>query len=398
MIMFLYDVIIIGAGAAGLMCAIEAGKRGRRVVVIDHTDKIGEKIRISGGGRCNFTNLYCSPDQYISTNPHFCRSALKRYSQHDFVALVERHKIGYHEKGHGQLFCNSSAMDIIRMLLDECESAGVTVEKSTKINSISQSPDESRYQCITNKGIYQSVSLAVACGGLSIPKIGASPFGFRIAEQFGHTIIPPRAGLVPLTFDPILLAETKAISGVSLDPVRVYSQSGKSFDDAILFTHRGISGPAILQISSYWKPGEDIVINLLPDRDVFTWLKDQRQEHGKRAILTVLETAIPHRLSAIILESLDITGRIGDLSDAALKRLSQRLEEWCVKPSGSEGYRTAEVTLGGVNTAEISSKTFESTLQTGLYFIGEVVDVTGHLGGFNFQWAWSSGWCAGQYV
>lgn len=398
MIMFLYDVIIIGAGAAGLMCAIEAGKRGRRVVVIDHTDKIGEKIRISGGGRCNFTNLYCSPDQYISTNPHFCRSALKRYSQHDFIALVEKYKIGYHEKGHGQLFCNSSATDIIRMLLDECESAGVTVEKSTKIDSISQSPDGSRYQCVTNKGIYKGESLVVACGGLSIPKIGASPFGFRIAEQFGHTIIPPRAGLVPLTFDPYLLTETKTISGVSLDPVRVHSQSGKSFDEAILFTHRGISGPAILQISSYWKPGEDIVINLLPDRDVFTWLKDQRHEHGKRAILTILETIIPHRLSAIILKSLDITGRIGDLSDAALKRLSQRIEEWRVKPSGSEGYRTAEVTLGGINTAEISSKTFESTLQPGLYFIGEVVDVTGHLGGFNFQWAWSSGWCAGQYA
>lgn len=396
--MFSYDVIIIGAGAAGLMCAIEAGKRGRRVVVIDHTDKIGEKIRISGGGRCNFTNLYCSPDQYISANPHFCRSALKRYSQHDFIALVEKHKIGYHEKGYGQLFCNLSATDIIRMLLDECEWAGVTIEKSTKIDSINQSPDDSHYQCMTNKGIYQSVSLVVACGGLSIPKIGASPFGFHVAEQFGHTIIPPRSGLVPLTFDPILLAETKAISGVSLDPSRVLSQSGKSFDDAILFTHRGISGPAILQISSYWKPGEDIVINLLPDRDVLTWLKEQRQEHGKRSILTVLETVMPHRLSAIILESLNITGRIGDLSDAVLKRLSQRLEEWRVKPSGSEGYRTAEVTLGGVNTAEISSKTFESTRQPGLYFIGEVVDVTGHLGGFNFQWAWSSGWCAGQYV
>lgn len=392
-----YDVIIIGAGAAGMMCAIEAGKRGRRVILLDHAENIGEKIRISGGGRCNFTNLYCAPDKYISANPHFCRSALKRYSQHDFIALIERHQIGYHEKTLGQLFCDSSATDLIRMLLDECQKAGVDIHPSTTIERISLTP-ENQYHCQTNKGAVHGAALVVACGGLSIPKIGATPFGFHIAEQFGHSIIPPRAGLVPLTFDPIVLADTKDMSGISLDPAQVHSQSGTIFEEAILFTHRGISGPAILQISSYWQPGEDIIINLLPHLDVFLWLKEQRHGHGKRAALSVLETILPHKLARKILDSLAISGRIGDLPDTELKRLTDRLQRWRVKPSGSEGYRTAEVTLGGVNTAEISSKTFESTKQPGLYFIGEVLDVTGHLGGFNFQWAWSSGWCAGQYV
>lgn len=392
-----YDVIIIGAGAAGLMCAIEAGKRGRRVAILDHSAKIAEKIRISGGGRCNFTNMHCAPDKYISANPQFCRSALKRYTQHDFIDMVERHGIAYHEKTLGQLFCDNSAGDIIDMLLKECADAGVTIRSATSIDAVEQS-ETGEYHCRTSMGAMQSASLVIACGGLSIPKIGATPFGYQLAEQFGHTIIPPRAGLVPLTFDPAILTDTKALSGISVNPAQVQSASKKTFEEAVLFTHRGISGPAILQISSYWQPGEPITLNLKPDMDVLEWLKQQRQIQGKRAALSILETILPQKLAQKILETLDITGRIGDLPDKVLARIAARIQSWSVKPSGSEGYRTAEVTLGGVNTDEISSKTFESKKQAGLYFIGEVVDVTGHLGGFNFQWAWSSGWCAGQYA
>lgn len=391
-----YDVIIIGAGAAGLMCAIEAGKRGRRVAILEHSTKIAEKIRISGGGRCNFTNLHCAPDKYISNNPKFCHSALKRYTQHDFIAMVARHGIRYHEKTLGQLFCDKSANDIIEMLLTECKQVKAIIQTATSIEKIEYG--DAAYTCTTNNGILRGPSLVVACGGLSIPKIGATPFGYHIAEQFGHNIVPPRAGLVPLTFDPAILNDTKEMSGISIDPAQVFSQSQKMFEEAILFTHRGISGPAILQISSYWKAGEDIVINMLPHTDVAAWLKQQRQAHGKRAILTTLESILPHKLAQHILERTSVSGRTGDLSDKTIKILTDRIQQWRVKPSGSEGYRTAEVTLGGVDTNELSSKTFESNRQQGLYFIGEVVDVTGHLGGFNFQWAWSSGWCAGQYV
>lgn len=391
-----YDVIIIGAGAAGLMCAIEAGKRGRRVAIIDHSAKIAEKIRISGGGRCNFTNLHCAPDKYISANPKFCHSALKRYSQHDFIAMVERHGIAYHEKTLGQLFCDNSAADIIGMLLKECETAGVVIHAATTIEAVEN--DGAFYAFKTSKGMVRSESLVVACGGLSIPKIGATPFGYHIAEQFGHRVIPPRAGLVPLTFDPAILNDTKEMSGLSVDPARVHSESKKFFEEAILLTHRGISGPAILQISSYWKPGEDIVINLLPHTNLAGWLKEQRQTNGKRATLTTLESILPHKLASHIIDKTGVANRTGDLPDKAIKALVDRIQAWRVKPSGSEGYRTAEVTLGGVSTDELSSKTFESSRQSGLYFIGEVVDVTGHLGGYNFQWAWSSGWCAGQYA
>ena len=392
-----YDVVIVGAGAAGLMCAIEAGKRRRKICIIDHAEKIAEKIRISGGGRCNFTNFYCAPDRYISSNPHFCRSALKRYSQHDFISMVERHGIAYHEKTLGQLFCDNSANDIITMLLNECRDAGVTIYTSTIIDKI-RFEETGRYNVSTGKGVFDTQSLVIACGGLSIPKIGATPFGYHVAEQFGHSIIPPRAGLVPLTFDPALLVETKELSGISVDPVEVKSESGKIFDEAILFTHRGLSGPAILQISSYWKPGENIYLNLTPRIDITQWLKQQRQTQGRSNVSANLEIILPKRLVHQILSTLSVSGRIGDMSDAAMKTLASRINKWSVKPSGSEGYRTAEVTLGGVNTDELSSKTFESNKQEGLYFIGEVVDVTGHLGGFNFQWAWSSGWCAGQYA
>lgn len=391
-----YDVIIIGAGAAGLMCAAEAGKRGRSVLVLERSGKIAEKIRISGGGRCNFTNLHCAPDKYISRNPQFCKSALKRYTQHDFIALVEAHNIAYHEKTLGQLFCDHSANDIIQMLLGLCGDGKVQIRTSVDISEVAY--NDGRYICEAGDHIFESESLVVACGGLSIPKIGATPFGFKIAEQFGHNMISPRAGLVPLTFDPAILNNTKNLSGLSVDPARVTSACGKFFDEAILFTHRGISGPAILQISSYWQAGEAIAIDLKPDMDVFDWLKKQRQAHGKRHVLNVVESILPQKLAQQIVGEIGGVVQIGDAGDKMLKNLAERIQRWQVKPSGSEGYRTAEVTLGGVDTNDISSKTFESRKQNGLYFIGEVVDVTGHLGGYNFQWAWSSGWCAGQYV
>ena len=391
------DVVIIGAGAAGLMCALTAGGRGRRVCVLEHTDKIAEKIRISGGGRCNFTNLHCAPDRYLSNNPHFCRSALKRYTQYDFIDLVTRHNIPYHEKTLGQLFCDDSARDIIDMLVRECDQGRVDIQTATTVQAIDRD-DPGRFVVTTSRGVVACTSLVVACGGLSIPKIGASPFGYEIAKQFGLNIIPTRAGLVPLTFDPAVLDITKDLSGVSIDPVRVQSQSGMTFDEAMLFTHRGISGPAVLQISSYWHPGEDISINMYPQADVLPWLKDQRKTQPKSMLHTVLGDILSKRLAQKIAEDLAVDGRMADLSDKILVTVAARIADWRVKPSGSEGYRTAEVTLGGVDTDDVSSKTFEAKAVPGLYFIGEVLDVTGHLGGFNFQWAWSSGHCAGQVV
>lgn len=389
------DVIIIGAGAAGLMCAIEAGKRGKKTIILDHSAKIAEKIRISGGGRCNFTNLHCAPDKYVSNNKRFCTSALTRYTQHDFMAMVDRHGIAWHEKTLGQLFCDHSAEDIIQMLLKECADVGVTISLTTNIEKIVK---EDIFVISTDKGVYNGKSLVVACGGLSVPKIGASPLGYKIAEQFGLNVIAPRAGLVPLTFDPALLSYTKELSGLSVDPSTVGSEDGTSFREGMLFTHRGLSGPSILQISSYWQQGEEIIVNLSPDLDVLNWLKEQRTSQAKAMAHTVLGEILPKRLAQTIVDELKIEGRMGDLSDKILKPLSERITAWRVKPSGSEGYRTAEVTLGGVDTQELSSKTLESRKVTGLYFIGEVVDVTGHLGGYNFQWAWSSGWCAGQFV
>lgn len=391
-----WDVIIIGAGAAGLMCGIEAGKRGKRVLILDHSEKIAEKIRISGGGRCNFTNVNCAPDKFLSQNPAFCRSALARYSPRDFIAMVERHGIAYHEKSLGQLFCDNSAVEIIDMLLKECADVGVTLQTGTEILSV-EKIDEA-FIVKTAKNMATAPSLVVATGGLSIPKIGATPFGYQIAEQFGLNVVQPRAGLVPLTFAPETLEMTVAISGVSVDPASVSSESGKTFDEAVLFTHRGLSGPVILQISSYWQPGEDIVLNLAPSMDVLSWLKEQKRTNGKSAMQSILADILPKRLAHIILDLLKIEGRLGDMSDKLLQTVADHVQKWRIRPAGSEGYRTAEVTLGGVDTSELSSKTFESAKCKGLYFIGEVVDVTGHLGGYNFQWAWSSGWCAGRYV
>jgi predicted Rossmann fold flavoprotein len=390
------DTLIIGAGAAGLICAIEAGKRGRSVILIDHSDKIAEKIRISGGGRCNFTNLHCAPNRYLSQNPHFCTSALKRYTQHDFIALVHKHGIPYHEKTLGQLFCDHSAKDIINMLVMECENAGVAIHSSVTVQDIEKTDDGFIVQ--TSNGEITASSLVIATGGPAIPKMGATGFGYEVAKQFGLNIIPHRAGLVPLTFDENLLNYTKDLSGVAVDPVRVQSVSGKTFDEAMLFTHRGISGPSILQISSYWNPGEEITINLSPQVNVLQWLKQQRQSQPRVMIHNILSELLPKRLAQKIADDSGITNRMADLSDKILQSLSDMIENWRVTPNGSEGYRTAEVALGGVDTDELSSKTFETKKIPGLYFIGEVVDVTGHLGGFNFQWAWSSGWCAGQYV
>ncbi|PZP55052.1 MAG: aminoacetone oxidase family FAD-binding enzyme [Micavibrio aeruginosavorus] len=389
------DVVIIGAGAAGLMCAIEAGKRGREVILIDHAARIAEKIRISGGGRCNFTNINCAPDKFISQNPDFCRSALKRYTQRDFIKMVDQHNIAYHEKTLGQLFCDKSANDIISMLKNQCLDAGVRILTETSVDKISKS---SVYDLSTSQGNLSCRSLVIATGGPSIPKMGSSAFGYEIAEQFGLKMVPPRAGLVPLIFDPILLQYTKELSGVSVDPVEVKSMSGKKFREAMLFTHRGLSGPAILQISSYWDPGEEIEINLLPDIGIYEFLRDKRKSEPKTVLNNLLSEYLPKRLAVLITEELALKGNIADQSDQKLKILSDRIGKWSVKPSGSEGYRTAEVTLGGVDTDEISSKTFEAINVPGLFFIGEVLDVTGHLGGYNFQWAWSSGWCAGQHV
>lgn len=389
------DVIIIGAGAAGLMCAVEAAKRGRNTLVLDHADAPAEKIRISGGGRCNFTNLGCSPANFLSQNPHFCKSALKRYGVQDFIDLVNRHKIKWHEKTLGQLFCDDSAKQIIQMLLDECALAGADITLNTAIEKIEKM--DGGYRLLTNRGSFECESLVIATGGPSIPKMGATGFGYEVAKQFGLNVIPPRAGLVPLTFDVDILAQTKDLSGIGIDPATV--QCGKiKFNEAVLFTHKGISGPAILQISSYWRGGDDIIINLAPQHDMLKILKDARGNQPRKILHNILGDYLPQRLAERIAENSGFDQPMADLSDKKLQIIADRINRWTVKPNGSEGYRTAEVALGGVDTDELSSKTFESKKSPGLYFIGEVVDVTGWLGGYNFQWAWSSGWCCGQEV
>lgn len=388
-----FDVIIIGAGAAGLMCAIEAGKRGRKTCVIDHAKKPAEKIRISGGGRCNFTNIYTNPETFISSNPHFCKSALSRYTQYDFIDMVASHNIAYHEKKLGQLFCDNSAQNIIDMLGEECTKNGVEVRLETSVTLITKS-DEG-YCLDTSHGPTTCQSLVIACGGLSIPKIGATGFGYDVARQFGHSIIDTRAGLVPLTFQNELLVMCKNLTGLSAE-ASVYASDKTSFAEGLLFTHRGLSGPSILQISSYWNEGEAIIINLVPATDIYEFLKSQRDSNPKHDIQNALSHHLPKRLVASICEGLSITGHLAELSNNTLEIVAQHINAWEIIPNGTEGYRTAEVTIGGVNTDELSSKTMESSLSSGLYFIGEVVDVTGHLGGFNFQWAWSSGWACGQ--
>ena len=389
-----YEVIIIGAGAAGLMCAIESGKRGRRVCLLDHSKKIAEKIRISGGGRCNFTNIHTKPDRFLSQNPHFCRSALSRYTAQDFIALVEKHGIQYHEKKLGQLFCDDSAQQIIDMLLSECAAVSVAPEMEVSIQNVHSTKDG--YLIKTNRGEQTCQSLVIATGGLSIPKIGATSFGYEVAKKFGLNIIPTRAGLVPLTFQDELLERCKELTGLS---VEANVSAGKTnFAEGLLFTHRGLSGPSILQISSYWNEGDDIIINLTPATNAASFLKDKKQNSPKQEIHNALSEILPKRLAQSVCDDQKIQGRLADCPDKQLITLGQSINQWRVKPSGSEGYRTAEVTLGGVDTNDLSSKTMQSLKQPGLYFIGEVVDVTGHLGGFNFQWAWSSGYVAGQYA
>ena len=389
------DVLVIGAGAAGMMCAIEAGKRGRSVMIIDHAEAPGEKIRISGGGRCNFTNLHCTPANFLSDNPHFCKSALSRYTQQDFIKLVEKHGIHWHEKTLGQLFCDDSARQIIQMLVTEMQSAQVRLFLDTSVSVITH--DGSTFQTETDRGTIQSTSVVIATGGLSIPKMGATGFGYDIARQFGHNIVPTRAALVPLLFAPDILAATKPLAGLSIDPSSVSHQK-TTFREGMLFTHKGISGPSILQISSYWQEGNEIRLDLLPDTDVFEELKKRRQTQARQMLHNVLAMLVPKRLADIVCAELETDMPMADLSDKKLRLIADRLQNWCVTPTGSEGYRTAEVTCGGLDTRELSSKTMESQKQPGLYFIGEVVDVTGWLGGYNFQWAWSSGWVAGQFA
>jgi predicted Rossmann fold flavoprotein len=389
-----YDVIILGAGAAGLMCAGVAGKRGHQVLLLEQARYPGEKIRISGGGRCNFTNLHTGPANFLSDNPRFCSSALSGYTQRDFIALVEGYGIAYHEKTRGQLFCDGSSRQIIEMLLEECRKANVQVRLGIRTSAISKG--ENGFVVVTDHGEFRCRSLVVATGGPSIPKMGSSGFGYKIAEQFGLKIVPPRPALVPLTFDTALLARFKDLSGISVDAV---VSCGKTcFDEALLFTHRGLSGPAILQISSYWREGHDILVDMAPEIDVLAGLKRLRRERPKQGLAAALGEFLPKRLALIVADTIGSPKRLADFSDMLLTDVAAAVKQWRVRPNGTEGYRTAEVTLGGVDTTELSSKTFESRSVPGLYFIGEVLDVTGHLGGFNFQWAWSSGFAAGRYV
>ena len=392
---FSYDVIIIGAGAAGLMCALTAGERGRSVWLVDHAKKIGEKIRISGGGRCNFTNLHCSPNNYLSQNPHFCKSALKQYTQYDFIELVKKHGVSFHEKKLGQLFCDNSAQQIIDLLLDECKQNGVKIDQETSVEEINKTGDQ-HYTINTSKGQATCQSLVIATGGLSIPKIGASKFGYDVARQFGLNIIETRAGLVPLTFSGEILDRCKSLSGISVDACVSFHKT--HFNEGLLFTHRGLSGPSILQISSYWTEGEPVAVNLANGKNAYDILKEKKKTHAKQDILTITATIIPRRLAEDICTQIKLSGNMADQSDSRLEELATAIHKWLVKPSGTEGYRTAEVTLGGVDTNALSSKTMECKDHKGLYFIGEVVDVTGHLGGYNFQWAWSSGNVAGKNV
>ena len=389
-----YNVIIIGAGAAGLMSAIEAGKRGRKVLLVDHSKKIGEKIRISGGGRCNFTNINSEPSKFISKNPKFIISALSQYTQNDFIKLIKKHNIKFHEKKLGQLFCDESAQQIIDMLLLECRLANVTLKKEIIITDIDKQGDQYTVTVASDK--YSCDSLVVATGGLSIPKIGASKFGYEIAKKFNLNIIEPLPALVPLTFSEKILSICKELSGLSLEALVSFNKA--FFKEGMLFTHRGLSGPSILQISSYWKLGSNIKINLSPKLDIFKILEGKKTSSPKQDISIIISEILPKRLAYIICKENGVSGNICELSNEVLKRLGNSINSWIITPTGSEGYRTAEVTLGGIDTNEISSKTMMSIKNPGLFFIGEVVDVTGHLGGYNFQWAWSSGFVAGQYA
>lgn len=389
-----FDAIIVGAGAAGMFCAALAGQAGQRVLLLDNGKKPGRKILMSGGGRCNFTNLYVEPAAYLSQNPHFCKSALVRYTQWDFIDLVGKHGIAWHEKTLGQLFCDESAQQIVDLLVAECEKGNVTQRLRTEILSVER--DDNGYTLQLNGGTVQAAKLVIASGGLSMPGLGASPFGYKIAEQFGLKVLPTRAGLVPFTLHKPLLEQVQTLSGVSVPSV-ITAENGTVFRENLLFTHRGLSGPAVLQISSYWLPGEFVTINLVPECDLAEFLNQQRDAHPNQSLKNTLGMQLPKRL-------VECLQQLGQIPDVTLKQLNSRDQEklvetltaWRVQPNGTEGYRTAEVTLGGVDTHELSSRTMEARNVPGLYFIGEVMDVTGWLGGYNFQWAWSSAWACAQ--
>ena len=389
-----FDAVIIGAGAAGLFCAAQAGQAGCRVLLLDNGKKPGRKILMSGGGRCNFTNLYVEPAAYLSANPHFCKSALARYTQWDFIDLVGKYGIAWHEKTLGQLFCDDSAQQIVDMLVAECDKGNVTLRLRSEVLDIAR--DESGYTLQLNGGVIKTSQLVIATGGLSMPGLGATPFGYKVAEQFGLKVLPTRAGLVPFTLHKPLLDQLQALSGVAA-PAVVTAQNGTVFRENILFTHRGLSGPAVLQISSYWQPGEWVTINLLPDTDPDAFLNAQREAHPNQSLKNTLAMLLPKRL-------VECLQNLEQIPDVTLKQLNSRqqlalvetLQSWRVQPNGTEGYRTAEVTLGGVDTHALSSRTMEARDVPGLYFIGEVMDVTGWLGGYNFQWAWASAWACAQ--
>ncbi len=388
------DVVVIGAGAAGLMCAIEASKRGRKVLVLEKSNKVGKKILMSGGGRCNFTNLYASPEQFISNNPHFCKSALSRYTQWDFTALVAQYKIAYYEKTLGQLFCEDKSALIVDMLLNECKKYKAIIKLQQTIHKVEK--QGTRFLLQTQNEVYECASVVVATGGLSIPTLGSSPFGFQLATQFGLQVYPLRAGLVPFTLHTKEKERFESLAGISVDAL--VSCKGTSFRENILFTHRGLSGPAILQISSYWMPGDEIHITFIPDIDLYTDLHTARTTNPNSSLKTVLSLYVAKRVLDVFYSDECLTKPMKQFSDKELQIVSDTLQNFTLKPNATEGYRTAEVTLGGVDCNEISSKTFEAVKMPGLFFIGEVLDVSGWLGGYNFQWAWSSGWAAGQVV
>ncbi|HDU3657247.1 TPA: NAD(P)/FAD-dependent oxidoreductase, partial [Klebsiella quasipneumoniae subsp. similipneumoniae] len=389
-----FDAIVVGAGAAGMFCAAQAGQLGCRVLLLDNGKKPGRKILMSGGGRCNFTNMYVEPAAYLSQNPHFCKSALARYTQWDFIELVGKYGIAWHEKTLGQLFCDDSAEQIVTLLLAECEKGGVQIRLRSEILSVER--DEQGYRLQVNGETLATKKLVIASGGLSMPGLGASPFGYKIAEQFGLKVLPTRAGLVPFTLHKPLLEQLQVLSGVSV-PSTITAENGTLFRENLLFTHRGLSGPAVLQISSYWQPGEFVTVNLLPDCNLEEFLNEQRGAHPNQSLKNTLAMQLPKRL-------VECLQQLGQIPDVTLKQLNVRdqqalvetLTAWRVQPNGTEGYRTAEVTLGGVDTNELSSRTMEARKAPGLFFIGEVMDVTGWLGGYNFQWAWSSAWACAQ--
>ncbi len=395
----LYNVVIIGAGASGLMCAATAGYRGRSVLVLEHTAKIGRKILMSGGGRCNFTNMHNSPANFISQNPYFCKSALSRYKAQDFIDLVDRHGVEYHEKTLGQLFCNESSKEILQVLLTECEWAGVEIKTETTVISVEQSGKG--WVLTTSNGKINSESVVIATGGLSIPNGGATSFAYDLAVQYSLQVLPRVASLVPFTLQPKDKEVLKELSGVShLIQASVTDKKGikTSFIEMMLFTHRGLSGPAILQISNYWHPGDDVELDLFPELDLLEWLKEQRSARPKAEITTIMAQQMSKRMAQILCAKFELSGVMGSFSNKQLEMINDAFRRWTIKPSGTEGYRTAEVTLGGIDTNEINQKTMQAKKVPGLYFVGECLDVTGHLGGHNFQWAWASGFAAGQVV